>query len=80
MEALDSALFQLPELVDYRASFDGQLNIAARTLDAGLEEQIFHEAKSRYPDLQITVCASAHQLSDCPMYAGKRYIIQKTIV
>ena len=77
IEELDSKLFRIPELVDYRASFDGQLTIETRMLDVGAERQIYSAARSLYPDLQIEVHASVCQLSDRPMYLGKRHIVQE---
>ena len=77
MEELDSSLFRIPELVDYRASFDGQLTLEARMLAPGLETQIYHAAKAMHPDLRIRVCVSASQPSDRPMYLGKRHIVQE---
>lgn len=74
MEELDSLLFRVPELVDHRASFDGRLIIEARTLCSGLEAKLRSAAKARYPDLQIQVHTSVCQLSDRPMYPGKRYL------
>ena len=76
IEELDSALFGIPALVDYRASFDGQLTIEARTLCAGQEEQLCSAAKGRYPDLQICVHATLCLPSDRPMYLGKRHIVR----
>ena len=75
IEELDSKLFRIPELVDYRVSFDKGLTIEARTLELGLESQIYGAAKTLYPDLPIVVYASACQLSDRPMYLGKRHIV-----
>ena len=63
--------------MDYRASFDGQLTIETRMLDVGAERQIYSAARSLYPDLQIEVHASVCQLSDRPMYLGKRHIVQE---
>ena len=74
IEELDSKLFQIPTLVDYRASFDGRLRIEARVLDAGSEEQICSAAKELYPELQIEVHTSDCRLSDRPMYPGKRHV------
>ena len=74
MEELDSVLFRIPELIDHRASFDGRLIIEARMLCSGLEAKLRSAAKARYPDLQIQVHTSVCQLSDRPMYPGKRYL------
>jgi len=74
---LDSILFRIPKLADYRAAFDGHLSIEARVLDSELDTQISCAAKMLYPDLQIQVSASVCQLSDRPMYLGKRHIVQE---
>ena len=76
IEVLDSALFRIPELVDYRASFDGQLNIAARTLAEGMEGHLYSAAKAAYPHLQIRVQTAHVSMADRPVYLGKRYIVQ----
>ena len=65
------------EILEGAAAFDGRLTVEARTLDLGLETQIYSAAKTLYPDLQIEVHASAWQLSDRPMYLGKRHIVQE---
>ena len=77
IEGLDSALFRIKELVDYRASFDGQLILEARTLCEGLEPQILCAAKALYPDLQIAVNTALCRHSDRPMYLGKRHVVQR---
>ena len=77
IEGLDSALFRIKELVDYRASFDGQLILEARTLCEGLETQILGTAKAMYPDLPIEVDTSLCRHSDRPMYLGKRHVVQR---
>ena len=75
IEALDSELFRHPGLIDYRASFDGRLNLEARVLEPGAEAQLCNAAGALYPHLQIEVHASVCQPSDRPMYPGKRHII-----
>ena len=77
IEELDSQLLRIPELVDYRASFDGKLTIEARTLCEGVQRQIYDGAKEIYPDLQINVQTSLCRQSDRPMYLGKRHIVQE---
>lgn len=76
IEELDSILFGVAGLVDYRASFDGKLTIEARTLSEGLQMQIFGAAKVMYPDLSIEVNSSLCRHSDRPMYLGKRHIVR----
>ena len=80
IEELDSNLFRISEFVDFRASFDGQLTIEARTLCEGLQRQIYDAAKEIYPDLQINVHTSLCRQTDRPMYLGKRHIVQERYV
>ena len=77
IEELDSLLFPIPGIVDYRVDFAGRLHIEARTLRDGLETQICHTAKARYPNLQIEVRTVPCRLSDRPMYLGKRHAQQE---
>ena len=77
IEELDSKLFHIPELLDYRASFDGKLTIEARTLCEGVQRQIYDGAKEIYPELQVNVHTSLCRQSDRPMYLGKRHIVQE---
>jgi len=76
IEDLDSTLFGIIGLVDYRVSFDGKLIIEARTLDEAIEMQIFYAAKALYPDFSMEVHTSLCRYSDRPMYLGKRHMIQ----
>ena len=76
IEELDSRLFRIPGLADYRVSFDGWLIIEARTLCEGLQMQILGAAKGLYPDLQMEVHTSSCLHSDRPMYLGKRHIVK----
>ena len=76
MEDLDSALFHIPELVDYRVVFDEKLTIEARTLCQSTHTQIMRAVSSRYPQWKIAVNSSPCRLSDRPMYLGKRHVVQ----
>ena len=76
IEELDSQLFRIPGLADYRASFDGRLIIEARTLSEGLQMQILGAAKALYPNLQMEVHTASCLHSDRPMYLGKRHIVK----
>ncbi len=75
METLDSALFPIPGLVDYRVCFDGRLEIEARTLAPDLEETLLETAKHLYPQEKIRIHTSLAQPTDRPMYLGKRHIV-----
>ncbi len=74
MEALDSVLFRIPGLVDYRASFDGKLYIEARTAEENLESVLQEAAQQLYPSLAVMVTTAPSSPSDRPLYPGKRYI------
>ncbi len=76
IEMLDSLLFFVPELVDYRAGFDGRLEIEARTLVPNVERKLLELAQSLYPQESIRVHTSLVQPTDRPMYLGKRHIVQ----
>lgn len=75
IEELDSGLFRLPELVDYRAAYDGSLTIEARTTKPGLEEAIREKAAQCCLGVEIRVNASLCRGSDRPMYLGKRHVV-----
>ena len=74
MEALDSALFRLPQLVDYRASFDGTVRIDARTIGGEGAAELLHAARNCCPGKPVAVQVTAAQLTDRPLYLGKRFI------
>ncbi len=72
MEALDSALFPIPELIDYTAAFDGTLTITARTCAPGLEDALAAAARSVFP--RVTVTTEPISMAHRPMYPGKRHV------
>ena len=75
IETLDSILFALPELVDYRVIHQGGLKIEARMRKGSMEDPIQAAVHQVYPDLPIQTDTTICQLSDGPMYPGKRHII-----
>lgn len=72
MEALDSALFPLENLIDYRARFDGTLHLEARTLDSSGEDFLLEAARKICKN--VTVQVSPARPEDVPLYPGKRYV------
>ena len=56
MEALDSALFPLESLIDYRASFDGRMHIDARTVDGLGADWLSRAAEKCCPGRRVAVC------------------------
>ena len=77
IQRLDSALFAVPELVDYRAEWDGGLHIEARCLSQQAAPALMAAAKAAYPQHKITLTLHPAQMTDRPMYLGKRYVITK---
>ena len=77
MEKLDSALFRIPELVDYRASLDGKLVLEVRVKNTGAETQIQNAVAEVYPYAKTALDIACCQLSDRPMYLGKRHVARK---
>ena len=75
IEQLDSVLFGMNELVDYKACYDGTLHIALSAngdVDLTKCETI---VRKLYPELKTEFTLRKFSLSDCPMYLGKRYVI-----
>ena len=76
MEELDSVLFTIPELVDYRASFDGSLCVEALTTRENMASTVQLVLRQRYPQMGVSVTAALCRPEDRPMYPGKRYVIK----
>ncbi len=76
IEALDSALFPIPGLVDYRASFGGTLAIEARTT-RDMTIPLRQAVHTLYPHIPVTVHTTPAQPTDRPMYLGKRHIVME---
>lgn len=75
MEELDSALFRIPELVDYRASYDGVLTIEAKLVKTGMEKTVADVLQRLHPELTVCVRTAPCLGTDLPMYPGKRHIV-----
>ena len=73
MEKLDGTLFSLPELIDYRAIFNGSLQIEAYTSGKcpGLQDTV----QRLYPNLRIQVLQRPALWQGSPAYPGKRHLI-----
>ena len=68
MEQLDSLLFPIPGIVDFRAEWENQLCLTVRTLDDQTGEAIHRLC----PEAELTLVRPTPE--DCPMYPGKRYV------
>ena len=77
IEELDSKLFRIAQIVDYRAAFDGTLRIQAACLAPGGVEAAIREAVTKlYPHLPVSVSLISVQRDHRPMYPGKRHIVE----
>jgi hypothetical protein len=77
MEKLDSTLFAIPELVDYRASLDGALRLTCLSQDLSVTEKICAAVKTVDPCLQVIVEVVPVGGTHRPLYLGKRHIVQQ---
>ena len=75
IEKLDSALLQIPTLVDYRASYDGKLHLDCRCKDVSVMDLIVSTIKVKYPQLEIQIDVTLIAGEDRPLYLGKRYVV-----
>ena len=74
MEALDSTLFRIPELVDYQARFDGKLHL--HCLCRGrIMDSVSDVLRQKYPLLEAEITARSVTREHRPLYLGKRHIL-----
>jgi phenylacetate-coenzyme A ligase PaaK-like adenylate-forming protein len=76
MEDMDSALFAIPELVDYRASLDDALRLECLCRDLRIADRIRGVVAARYPGVRVEVSVRAATRDHRPMYLGKRYVAE----
>ena len=77
IEALDSALFGIPALIDYRATADDDLLIEARVTALSAESEIRDAVKKQYPEFAVRIRLEEAKNQDRPMYLGKRYVVRQ---
>ena len=76
IEELDSILFQIPGLVDYRASLDGKFILHCLSL-APVTGNIFEAVQQKYPGLEAVISEETADRNHHPLYPGKRHIIRR---
>ena len=76
IEELDSSLFHIPELVDYRAFWDGKLSVEAYG-NLSSRTAIQAAVKKLYSWTEASVCVFPAGKEQRPVYLGKRHIIRK---
>ena len=75
MEELDSILFPISGLVDYKAGFDGTLHFdcLCRTRIA---DAVSDAVRQKYPNMEVIVSEKTINWKNRPLYLGKRHLIQ----
>lgn len=80
VEDLDSALFPIPGLLDYRASLTDALELFALVLEDGLEASLGQAAARCCPGYPIRVKTARILPDDGPLYPGKRFLLNTPLV
>ena len=75
IEALDSILFPIPGLVDYRASLAGEILLHCLSLES-VTEHILATVQQKYPGRKVVISEETADRSHRPLYLGKRHILQ----
>jgi phenylacetate-coenzyme A ligase PaaK-like adenylate-forming protein len=76
IEKLDDVLFRVPQLIDYRAIYNADLLLEMRVNGIPLESDIRNSLKALYPHISFRLVIEKAASENCPMYSGKRHIIQ----
>lgn len=75
IEELDGVLFSIPELVDYRVSFQEKLYINCLGSDLDIVDAVRATIQKIYPGLDVDITVSLSSRACRPMYPGKRYVL-----
>lgn len=76
IEELDSRLFQLSWLVDYRAYYDGILHLDCFCLEQQSVEQVRTSVQKQFPQINAEISMTTVLLEHRPAYLGKRHVIR----
>ena len=76
IEELDSRLFQLSWLVDYRAYYDGILHLDCFCLGQQSAEQVRVSVQKQFPQINAEISMTTVMLEYRPAYLGKRHVIR----
>ena len=74
IEALDSLLFSIPELVDYQARFDGKLYLHC-LCRRQIVDAVSAAVHQQYPQLKVEITEESVTRDHRPLYLGKRHIL-----
>ena len=75
IEKLDSAIFPVDGIVDYRVAYDRELRLELSCLAQPDRKALETIIKELYPQAKIQLSLRAFDYSDKPMYPGKRCIL-----
>lgn len=76
IEELDSILFRIPDLVDYRARAGEKIKLHC-LLRARASEEVLAAVHQKYPELEAEITVEDAARYHRPLYPGKRYILQE---
>ena len=76
MEDLDSALFRLNQVVDFRAIRTDRLSLEVRACGPLTEAALRQKLQKWIPGLEADLVIRQARMEDRPMYPGKRYVMQ----
>ena len=74
MEDLDSILFRIPDLVDYRVSFRDKFYFHCRFRNP-ITDTVLDTIEKKLPGLEAEISAESVKREQCPLYPVKRYIL-----
>ena len=75
IEELDSILFPIPGLVDYRAGFDGKLHLQCLSLTS-VADAVSAAVRQKYPGMETEITEETAAGTHRPMYPGKRCVLR----
>ena len=76
MEALDNAVFSIPQVVDFRASLGRKLYLDISVGSEDVKHAIREAVKAVYPHQELCISCRAASPEDHPAYSGKRHILK----
>ena len=75
IEELDSLLFPIPGLVDYRASLDGGFVLHCLTLEP-IKDKVLAVLRQSYPRMEVKITEETVDRNHRPLYLGKRCLLR----
>ena len=77
MEALDSLLFPIPGLIDFRAAYGDHLQLEASATASGVRDRIEAALLKQFPRIHAEITVKSASSQDRPAYPGKRRILKE---